>query len=270
MSKESNPRAHVHNPEPLPAKDSSFEEAGSGAPTSFKEAMDSSTSETLQALFADPGFNEDLALALLQRTDLPSEVLERLSKSSVVTGRKVKLAIVEHPRTPRYASMSLLRQLFTFDLMQVALTPRVAGDIKVAAEEALLKRLESISPGARLSLARRASGRVAAGLLLDPHLRVMQAALENPRLTEALVRQALMRTESGPALVRAVCRHPKWSLRSELRLALLRSEKTPTDCALEIARTFTSAQLEEAFRNSRLPAAAKSSILSEVRGRARS
>ncbi len=225
--------------------------------------------ETFHAVLSDPGFNEDLALALLQRRDLPVEVLERLSKSSVLTGRKVKLAIVEHPRTPRYASMSLLRQLFTFDLMQVALTPRVAGDIKVAAEEVLLKRLESISSGARLSLARRASGRVAATLLLDPEPRVMRAALENPRLTEALVRQALMRTESGPALMRAVCRHPKWSLRSEIRLALLRSEKTPTNCAMEIARTLSSAQLEEALRHSRLPAVAQSSILSEVRDRAR-
>jgi len=75
----------------------------------------------------------------------------------------------------------------------------------VAAEETLLKRLESIASGARLSLARRASGRVAAALLLDAEPRVEQTALENPRLTEAMVRQALLRPESGAGLVRAVC-----------------------------------------------------------------
>ncbi|HXW15188.1 MAG TPA: hypothetical protein VEN79_11820 [Terriglobia bacterium] len=231
--------------------------------------MDRSSSETLHALLADPGFNEDSALALLQRMDLPSEVLEQLSKNSVATARKVKMAIVGHPRTPRHASLPLLRRLFTFDLMQVALTPTVAGDIKVAAEETLLKRLESISSGGRLSLARRASGRVAAALLLDPEARVMQAALQNPRLMEAMVRQALLRTESGAALVRAVCEHPKWSLRSEVRLALLRSEKTPIDCAAKFARTLNPAQLEEVLRHSRLPAMVKSSLLSEARDRAR-
>jgi len=229
VSRDSNPRARVHTPEHLPPRGSSFEAVASGPPlpTTFEEAVDRSSSETLHAVLADPGFNEDSALALLERMDLPSEVLERLSKNSAATARKVKMAIVGHPRTPRYASLSLLRQLFTFDLMQVALTPRIAGDIKVAAEETLLKRLESISSGGRLSLARRASGRVAAALLLDPEPRVLRAALENPRLTEAMVRQAVLRRESGATLVRAVCEHPKWSLRSEIRLALLRVSKRP-------------------------------------------
>jgi hypothetical protein len=233
----------------------------------YEGAADGPSAEALEAAAADPGLTEDLALAMLQRADLPSEVLERLSKSRAASGRKVRMAIVGHPRTPRHISISLVRQLFTFDLMQVALTPTVAGDIKVAAEETLLKRLESISSGARLSLARRASGRVAARLLLDPEARVVRVALENPRLTEAMVRQALLRTESATVLVNAVCEHPKWSLRREIRLALLRSEKTPVDCAIEYARTLTPTQLQEVLRGSRLPAFAKSSILSEIRER---
>ena len=235
--------------------------------SSLAEAGGGSSAEALESAAADLGLTEDLALALLQRADLPSEVLERLSKSRAATGRKARMALVGHPRTPRHISMSLVRQLFTFDLMQVALTPTVAGDIKVAAEETLLKRLESVSSGARLSLARRASGRVAAALLLDPEARVVEVALENPRLTEAMVRQTLLRTESTTVLVNAVCEHPKWSLRREIRLALLRSEKTRVNCAIEFARTLTPAQVQEVLRSSRLPAFAKSSILSEVRER---
>jgi hypothetical protein len=37
--------------------------------------------------------------------------------------------------------------LFTFDLMQVALTPVVAADIKRAVEEQILLRIESLSAG---------------------------------------------------------------------------------------------------------------------------
>jgi len=265
VSSDRNPRPNVESLEPNPASASGFRRIDSKRPfpVPLDRAIGSSSIETLQAAAADPALSEDLALALLQRADLPSEVLERLSKSCAAKGRKVKLALVGHRGTPRHTSMSLVRQLFTFDLMQLALTPTMAGDIKVAAEETLLKRLESIASGARLSLARRASGRVAAALLLDPETRVVEAALENPRLTEALVRQALLRADATPGLVRAVCEHPKWSLRREIRLALLRNEKTPTDRALEFARSFTPTQIQEIFRNSRLPAIAKSSILSE-------
>ena len=141
--------------------------------------------------------------------------------------RKVKLALVEHPRTPRHISVPMVRHLFTFDLMRVALTPVVPADIKMAAEESLINRLERLSQGERLSLAHRASGRVAAALLLDPEPRVIHAALENSRLTESAVIKALMRRDAPEAFVRAVCHHSKWSPRREIRVALLRNGKTP-------------------------------------------
>jgi len=266
VSSDRNPGPNLESPEPNSASASSSKRIDSQPPfpDSLGEAIGSSSIEILQAAAADPALSEDLGLALVQRPDLPSEVLERLSKSRAAKGRKVKLALIGHPRTPRHTSMSLVRQLFTFDLMQVALTPTIAGDIKVAAEETLLKRLESIASGARLSLARRASGRVAAALLLDPESRVVEVALENPRLTEAWVRQALLRADATAVLVHAVCKHPKWSLRREIRLALLRNDKTPIERALEFARSFTPTQVQEVLRSSRLPAVAKSSILSEL------
>jgi hypothetical protein len=228
----------------------------------LEEAIHSGSAEVLKAAAADPALNEDLALALLQRNDLPPEVLEQIGKNpAVVKSRKAKLAIVGHPKTPRYVSVSLLRQLFTFDLMKVALTPVVAGDIKAAAEEVLIKRLESLSSGERMSLARRASGRVVGALLLDPETRVIQTALQNSRLTEAVVIRALMGARSPAALVRAVCEHPKWSLRREIRIALLRNEKTPVRFAEEFARTLPVAQVKEILHASRLPEAVKSNLL---------
>ncbi len=87
--------------------------------------------EALTAAASDPGLNEDLALALLKRGDLPAQALDRLSKNgALLKSRKVKLALVEHPRTPRHISVPMVRHLFTFDLMQVALTPAVPADIK--------------------------------------------------------------------------------------------------------------------------------------------
>ena len=231
---------------------------------SLEEAIHSASAEALKAAAADPGLNEDLALALLNRSDLPPEVLEQISKNTtLVRGRKAKLAIVGHAKTPRYVSVSLVRQLFTFDLMKVALTPVIPGDIKAAAEEALIKRLESLSSGERISLARRASGRVVGALLLDPETRVIHAALENPRLTEALVIRALMAPRSSSALVCAVCQHPNWSQRREIRVALLRNEKTPLRFAEESAKTRPLALVKEILQSSRLPEAVKSRLLNQ-------
>ena len=154
---------------------------------------------------SDPALTEDLALVLLKQSDLPTQVLDRLSRNSgVMKSRKVKLALVEHPRTPRHISVPMVRHLFTFDLMRVALTPVVPADIKMAAEESLINRLERLSQGERLSLAHRASGRVAAVLLLDPEPRVIHAALENSRLTESAVIKALMRRDA-PERIRRRC-----------------------------------------------------------------
>ncbi|MGH9502027.1 MAG: hypothetical protein ACRD20_04165 [Terriglobales bacterium] len=229
------------------------------------QAGGSTSMETRVAAAADPALTEDLALALLKQSDLPSQALDRLSRNSgVMKGRKVKLALVEHPRTPRHVSIPLVKHLFTFDLMQVALTPVVPADIKMAAEESLIHRLERLSQGERLSLAHRASGRVAAALLLDPEARVIHAALENSRLTESAVIKTLMRRDSQAAFVGAVCHHSKWSPRREIRIALLRNEKTPLSRALEFSRSLPPALVREILHGSHLPAAIKKGLLKDV------
>src|SRR5713101_1752508 len=162
-----------------------------GAAVSLPEAVHSTSPEILASAASDPALTEDLALVLLKRSDLPAQSLNQLSKNgSLMKSRKVKLALVEHPRTPRHVSIPMVRHLFTFDLMQVALTPVVPADIKMTAEEALINRLETISSGEKLSLGHRASGRVAGVLLLDSEPRVIRAALENSRLTEASIIKA--------------------------------------------------------------------------------
>src|SRR5271157_3415127 len=183
---------------------------------------------------ADPDLTEDLALALLKRADLPAEVLEQLAKNAIaLKSRKVKIALASHPHTPRHVSVPLVRQFYTFDLMKVALSPSVPADVKVAADDVLISRLKTVTVGERLTLARRTSGRVAAALLLDGTAvdgkivagklidakavarmtRVMQTALENPRLTESLVINYVLRPAASAALVRAVAQHEKWSRR---------------------------------------------------------
>ncbi len=232
----------------------------------LNDAIHSTSSEILATVSANPALTEEHALALLKRNDLPGEAIDQLSKNgSLMKSRKVKLAVVEHAKTPRHVSIPMVRHLFTFDLMHVALAPAVPADIKMAAEGTLISRLETISQGERLSLAHRASGRVAGALLLDPEPRVIHAALENPRLTESEIVMALVHRDATGTLIRAVCHHSKWSPSREVRIALLRNEETPSSHAIEFARTLPAGLLREILEASPLPEATKRCLLNDAK-----
>src|SRR5260370_578624 len=122
---------------------------------------------------------------------------------------------------------------------------------------------ETAPPAPADLLRRRAAGRVAAALLPDVETvdrkrmdgkivadkivnaktaaretRVMQTALENPRLTEALVIYSVLHPVASAALVQAVAQHAKWSCRREIRAALLRTEHLSLPPALAFSHDF--------------------------------
>ncbi|MFY9843697.1 MAG: hypothetical protein WBV41_20465 [Terriglobales bacterium] len=263
------------------------------------ETQVQSASADLLLTAADPALSEDLALALLKRADLHTDSLEQLAKNAnALKSRKVKIALASHPNTPRHISVPLARQLYTFELVKVALSPSVPADVKVAVDDVLISRLKMVTAGERLTLARRASGRVAAALLadlendgakitdvktvdakavdakavdakaIDPktavrETRVMQIALDNPRLTESLVINFVLRPTAGAALVHAVARHEKWSRRKEIRAALLRTEHLSLARALEFSREIPARLLQELVASSRLPEKIKEQLLRE-------
>lgn len=201
----------------------------------------------------DSRMTEDLALSLLKRRDLPRQALEQLNKNgAVVKHRKVSLAIAMHPRTPRHVSIPMIRHLYPFELMQIALMPSVAADVKRKAEDTLIAKLETISPGERYGLAKQSSGRIAAALLLDKEERIMQAALANPQMTEALIVNVLRAKDVTEPLIAAVCHHEKWNRRNEIKMALLASEYTPFAKVLQFAGELPVRVLKEVLHTSRL------------------
>ncbi|HTS07175.1 MAG TPA: hypothetical protein VMP68_16460 [Candidatus Eisenbacteria bacterium] len=212
-----------------------------------------------------PGLSEDLALARLKDSEVTKESIEEIAHdSAAMKSRKVRLALATHARTPRRIALRVIRELYTFELMQFALLPVAPADLKRIADELLIGRLASITLGERIALARRCSGVVAGGLLLDKESRVWQTALENPRLTEIGVIRALAKTRGSRAFVEAVCYHAKWSVRIEVRYALLRSAYTPLTKAIEFARRIPPPQLRDILHVSKLPESVKRVLRKEI------
>jgi hypothetical protein len=233
--------------------------------STLAERAQSRDPEELLGIGSSPFLTEEIALSLLTRRDLPANVIEAISKNrSVFKHRKVNIAIASHPRTPRHVALPLTRHLYTFELVKIALFPAVPTDVKIAIDETIIARLEQISGGERLTLAKQASGRVAGALLFDPEERVIEAALRNPKMTEAILTRALGGRDSTPKMVHAICADTKWSLRRDVRLALLRNEHTPLAQAILFTQGFPAHLVREVLSRSRLEQPIKNYLLARL------
>jgi hypothetical protein len=230
----------------------------------FKE----SAKEVLVALARNPNLQERDLLRLLERKDLPAEVLREIAAhKECARNYAVKLALARHPRTPRLTSLPILKFLYLFDLLRVVQTPAVPADVKMAAEESILKKSEAIARGEKITLARRASGRVVLGLLLNDDLELIQACLDNPFLTEAQLIKALSLEALPTAAVKSIVRHPRWSTRYSVRLALLRHPATPSAQVAEFLPNMTLSDLQDICLDRRMPAEVRALIASHCRER---
>jgi hypothetical protein len=184
--------------------------------------------DVLLAFARNPHLQERDLLRLLERKDLAHEVvLELAHHKAVRRSYTVQLALVRHPKTPRQVSLPLMKFLYIFDLLRVAQTPAVPADIKMVAEETILKKIVGMPRGQRTALARRGTGRLASNLLMNSDLELIRAALDNPSLTEGQLLKVLAAEGLPPAVVEQIAQHPRWAHRYHLRLALIRNPLTP-------------------------------------------
>jgi hypothetical protein len=191
--------------------------------------------DVLQALLANPHFGEREALLLLNRRDLPSSVIQELAgQRTAVSNYAVKLALTKHPVTPLRTALEQLKFLYLFDLVSVCLQTGVRAEVKRASEELILAQVPKLAIGQRITVAKRGSARLAASLLKGKNSQIIQAVLDNPYLTEAVLLPVLNRPDCTPKIVELIAAHPKWGLRYDIRLALLRHSSLPVARALAI------------------------------------
>ncbi len=224
--------------------------------------------EVLKALLDNANLAEPQILSLLQRADLPGEIVEGVARRKEwIASYRVKLAIVKHPRSPRLVSMGLLKFLYLFDLMTVSLLPTVPAEIQQQASEMIVGRLGQLPLGQKLTLARRGPPRVLAGLLAEAQPQVVPVALDNPRLTEAGLLRLLVGRESKPIIVREIAKHRKWWLRRDIRFALIRHRQTPETLRERLVAQTVTADLERLMRQGDLPGAVQGLIRREIERR---
>ena len=183
--------------------------------------------DVLLALLDNPALDETQLCLLLDRKDLPGEVLEEVgNRKNLLKNYRVKRALAFHPHTPRLISLRLIRDLYLMDLAQLALSVGALPELKRIAEDQLLARLAQLPLGQKITLARRGPARVAGALLAEGHPQILSVVLDNAYLTEAQVLKALAREKLSPAIAHALAQHRRWSCVYNVRLALIRTPGT--------------------------------------------
>jgi hypothetical protein len=204
--------------------------------------------ETLLALLENPNMQEPHVSRLLERLDLSAGVLTAVAKEGKWTSSEsIRLRLARHPRTPSRIAISMLRQLYLFDLVRLSLLPSAPADIRRAAEEFILTRVPHIPIGEKLTLARRGPPRVAAAVLSEGHPQAVKLALANSLLTESQVLRVLAKPEIPARVVTAISQHAKWSLQYNVRVALVRHPHTPVPTLLQFLPDITLRDLNDAL-----------------------
>ncbi len=212
----------------------------------LKALVHETDEEILLALLENPNVDETHLTLLLERLDLSTNVLSAVAAEGKWTSSEsVRVRLVRHPHTQRRIALSLLRQLYLFDLVRVSLMPSTPADIRRVAEEILVARVPHLPVGQKLTLARRGPSRVAGALLAEGHPHAIKLALANAFLAESQVLKALAKAGVPARVVAAIAQHPKWSSQYNVRAALVRNEDTPAPVVLAFLPNLTLSDLKE-------------------------
>jgi hypothetical protein len=184
--------------------------------------------QVLRSALKNKNLTEDHLLALLKRRDLNEDLLQYLYQMEIIKGsHRLQVALVKNPMTPGPTVLALLPHLHLFELVDLCLVPGVTPDQKFAAERAILQRLPTTELGNKMTLARRATSTVVGEILKEGESRLVDICLSSPRLREVAILQFINGASASPETISMVARHPKWKLRPNLRLAILKNRRTP-------------------------------------------
>ncbi len=223
-----------------------IERARTGSGDELTALVHEADEESLLVLLENPQLEESQLCLLLERMDLSATLLQAIgSRAEWVRKEGVRMRLARHPRTPRRIALSLVRQLYLFDLVRLSLLPSTPAEVRRLAEEVILTRIPHLPVGEKLTLARRGSARVAGALLAEGHPHAIKLALGNAFLTESQVLKVLSRASVSERVVAAIAQHPKWSTNYNVRLALLRNPRTPYPAALSFLQNITLRDLRD-------------------------
>jgi hypothetical protein len=241
------------------------ERAGIATGNELAALLHHPATDVLLALLDNPALDETQLCLLLERKDLPAEILEEVvRRKPLLKNYRVKRALAFHPRAPRLATLRLIRELYLMDLVQLALLTGTPAELKRNAEDQLAARLPQLPLGQKVTLARRGPARIAGALLAEGHKQIVAVVLDNAHLTEAQILKALSREKLPANVTRAIAQHRKWSCTYNVRLALVRHPGSTLSTVLAYLPELTVSDLRELAAPGIVPESLRKYLQAEI------
>ncbi len=191
-----------------------------------------------------------LARQVLRHPYLTLETLRLLiAEERLATDYEWRRDVAAHRLAPQAVAMRFLATLRWTDLARLGRDVSVPPLIRRHAENALCNRLPGLSLGEKITLARSAGDAALRYLRHEPHPRVFEALLQNPRLTVGLLMPVARSTSTASELLGMLASSSKWGVRYDLKLQLCRNPRTPIHNALYLLSGLRRGDLESLARD---------------------
>ena len=210
------------------------------------------------ALLSNASITEDELLVLAKRRDLSGEALGMIAGRKLShEGYKVRLALVNNPKTPRRSALAQIKYLNLRDMAFLTRNKMLPTELRQASEGTLKEKLVAVPPGMKVTLARMVSEDVIKALLLEDDARITKACFENPAMKESIVIWALNTEKVSASVAAFIAMSPKWSLGGNVRVALLRNRNTPIERAIELVTRMKSKEQRALYNDPSVPVPVK-------------
>jgi hypothetical protein len=195
----------------------------------------------------------DYLKQLASGTTSPETIQAVLADRRARRFHSVRRALAAHPRTPRSEALALVATLFWRDLAAISCDARVHPEVRRAVDREILRRLADMALAERVDLARCAGRGVIAVLRFDSEPRVIQALLSNRLVIESDVVLAASNPRALAGALEVIGSDPRWTLRPEVRSAVVRNPGTPLPVSLSLVSGLALVDLLMVADSSALP-----------------
>jgi hypothetical protein len=188
----------------------------------------------LRLCLSNPKITEDHLMALLRNPRITAEIPQMISRNDEwMSSYRLQVAVVSCPKTPFPIAMRMVQMLFWKDLVKVADNFRLLPKIRRVAENQLRDKIQELTLGEKISLARSAPRAIISHLRWQTEPEVIRALLRNHHIVEDDILVMINEETTPDYILEAIGTDYKWSLQYSVRVALVRNQKTPLRTSLK-------------------------------------
>ncbi|NJD56463.1 MAG: hypothetical protein FIA94_08685 [Nitrospirae bacterium] len=214
---------------------------------------------------------EEMALVIAKKRNAPAEALGFLAGDArFKDSQKLKLALCRNPKTPQRIIFSLLKFLRVFELGDLTRDQNVPVTVRQKIELMIQEKIPALPAGIRSALAKRSSTNIVLALMNRSDRQVIRVCLDSHMVTEAHLWTLINQSAVRPAVVLGVCEHPLWSLRYNIKYALIRNYHTPMAHIIRFIPDMKTIDLRELYSDESISSSARPYIFSELKERGES